>query len=220
MSYVRKVIAGDEKLLSISHLHWIYVFEGVFWFAAVFGFGLFLDHNLWLYFGSYGIGFNFDFWIFQFDERHTPLPWMFGAAGFAVFWPLLLKYISTEIGLTDKRIIHKKGLIMIEVQQIDLEDIRAENVNHGWLGWLLGYGRLHFDCRFVDDLYLPAINKPYRLVKAAHTARMRHPRIDYGEKDLELDIDAIERKRRQVYWARQKAAAIKQSIMPKFKKSA
>jgi hypothetical protein len=126
MSYVRKVIAHDEKLLSISHAHWIYVVEGVFWFGLLFASGLVVDHYLWVYFGSKGGAFSFNFWLFRFNEVHTPIPWLFGITGFSLFWPLLLKYASTEVGLTDRRIIHKRGLILIEVQQVDLEDVRAK----------------------------------------------------------------------------------------------
>jgi len=220
MSYVAKVTGPEEKLISISRLHWIYPFEGMIWFLVMLVLGFVADYYLWVYAGSRGIGFELDFWVFHFDEMHTIIPWAFGAVGLAVFWPLFLKYVSTEVGLTDKRIIHKTGLVMIEVQQVDLEDIRAENVRHGWFGWLLGYGRLHLDCRFVDDLYLPAIKKPYKFVKAAHIARMKHPDIAYEEDDLSLDIARVESRREKAYRLHKKIKDIRKIIMLSFNKSA
>jgi hypothetical protein len=184
MSYVEKIIAADEKILSITRAHWIYFIEGLFWLLSLLIIGIIINHYLWLYAGSYGFSFKFDFWFLHFDGRHTPIVWLFGAIGLAVFLPLFFKFISVEVGLTNKRLIYKKGLILIHVQQVDLIDMRSENVNHGWLGWLLGYGRLHLDCRFMEDVYLPALVDPYNLVKAIHFARMRHPEIDYGEKEL------------------------------------
>ncbi len=204
MGYIRKVTGANEKLVLITRLHGIYLFMAFFWFAAIAGLGFFLEYMLWHYAGSKIFTYELDLWFITFNQEHTPIPWMFTLAGFAVFWPLFTTYISTEVGLTDRRIIHKKGLVMIEVQQVELEDIRGEQVHHGWLGWLFGYGRIHFDCRFIDDVYLPAIRDPYRLVKAVHTARMRHDDIPYTRDDLDGDIIRIDEERIKAFKAREK----------------
>lgn len=204
MSYVRKVIGQNEHLVMITRLHWIYFLEAVIWFAAIFGFGLLADHYLWLYAGSHIKHYEIDMYFYTFDQDHTPIPWAFGFTGVAAFLPLFSTYLSTEIGLTDRRIIHKRGLFMIEVQQVELEDIRGESVKHGWLGWLLGYGRIHFDCRFIDDMYLPAVRDPYRLVKAVHTARMRSEKIPYTANDLDTDISRINQQRIEAFKTREK----------------
>lgn len=202
MGYVRKVIGQNEKLVLVTRLHWIYPVEAVLWFCIITAFGFYLDHLLWEYAGVKATKFTIDLYFMQFDERHTPIPWAFGFTGLGVFWPLFLTYISTEIGLTDRRIIHKKGLFLIEVQQVELEDIRGEQVHHGWFGWLLGYGRIHFDCRFIDDVYLPATRDPYRLVKAVHTARMKNHDIPYGVDDLDSDLTRINQQKLEAYKAR------------------
>lgn len=194
MGYVRKVINADEKLLSISRPHWIYLFEGLLCFAILTIAGLVLDYYFYLYVGSHAIRFDIDLWLIQFNEIRTPIPWIFSFSGFAIFYPLFLAYISAEIGLTNQRIIYKRNLIFIEIEQVDLEDIRAEHVSHGWFGWLLGYGRIRLDCRFIDDVRLPAIRKPYKLIKAMHTARMRHPGIDYTDETLHKNLERIKHK--------------------------
>jgi hypothetical protein len=194
MGYVRKVINIDEKLLSISRPHWIYLFEGLLCFVGLAVAGLVLDYYFYLYVGSHAIRFDIDLWFVKFNEIRTPIPWIFSFTGFAIFYPLFLAYISAEIGLTDQRIIYKRNLIFIEIEQVDLEDIRAEHVSHGWLGWLLGYGRIRLDCRFIDDVRLPAIRKPYKLIKAMHTARMRHPNIDYTNESLHENLERIKHK--------------------------
>ena len=83
----------------------------------------------------------------------------------------------------------------MQIEQVDLDDIRAEHVYHGWLGWLLGYGRVRLDCRLVDDVWLPAMRDPYRLIKASHMARMRHPEIQYNQEDLASNVERIENQR-------------------------
>ncbi len=195
MSYVRKVIGNDEKMILTTRLHWIYFIEACIFFILITSVGLLIDYLLWHYAGSGLLYYEIDLYFITFTQDFTPIPLMFTLAGFAVFWSLFTTYISTEIGLTNHRIIYKKGLFLIEVQQVELEDIRGESISHGWLGWLLGYGKIHFDCRFIDDVYLPATHNPYRLVKAVHTARMRHEKITYNIDDLDTDIERINKER-------------------------
>jgi hypothetical protein len=116
-----------------------------------------------------------------------------------VLWPYLITYISTEVGLTNERIIIKSGLILVKVDEVDLEDIRAEHVYHGLLGWLLKYGKIKLDCRFVEDVDILAIANPYRFVKASHKARQMHPRINYNEGEYSANIKSIELKRENNY---------------------
>ncbi len=197
MGYVRKIINTDEKLLSISRPHWIYLIEGLLAFSGLTILGLVADYFFYMYVGSHAVRFDIDLWIVQFNELNTPIPWIFGITGFAIFYPLFLAYISAEVGLTNQRIIYKRNLIFIEIEQVDLEDIRAEHISHGWFGWLLGYGRIRLDCRFVDDVWLPAIRNPYRLIKAMHTARMRNPDIDYTNEMLTDNLERIREKERK-----------------------
>lgn len=218
MSYIRKVITHEEKLLLITHPHWIYAFEGLFWFAALTLTGFAIDHYLYVYAGLHAYSFNVDLWILHFDENHTPIPWLFSLAGLAVLMPLALIYTSNEIGLTDQRVIHKKGLIFIEIDQVDLEDIRAEQVYHGWFGWLLGYGKIHFDCRFIGDFSVPAISKPYRMVKASHTARLKHPLIEYGQDVFRENIAQIDEWRRRAH-PHARLQAFQQRIKDNFRKA-
>lgn len=219
MNYVHKVIGADEHLMLVTRLHWIYLVEAFFWLLFFIALGQAVDFSLWYYAGSKIFSYNIDLYFIQFNEVRTPIPWLFGLTGLAIFTPLFLTYISTEIGLTDRRIIHKKGLIMIEVQQVELEDIRGEQVHHGWLGWLLGYGRLHFDCRFIHDVYLPATYDPYRLVKAVHTARMRHDKIPYSVQDLDLDVVRIDTQRLQAFRAREKLKRLARQVRLDFNQS-
>jgi len=192
MSYVHKTISPDEKLISITRLHWIYTIEAVLTLVACFALGAVIDHYLYIYTDRTWLDVSYDMWMFKIDRIYSPFKWLGFGAGLAIFIPLMLGYISTEIGLTSQRLIHKKGLIFIQVQQLDLEDIRAEQVIHGWFGWIFGYGKLHFDCRFVHDMYLPAVAKPYDLIKAAHAARKQHPMIEYTEDSFEINMQALE----------------------------
>lgn len=195
MAYITKTISKQEKLILLTRLHWIYFVQALIWFGIIVTVGLIADHYFYLYVAQYATSFSVDLALVKFTENSPFLIWLFGLAAFTLTWPQILTYISTEIGVTSERIIHKKGLIFIQVEQFDLEDIRGEDVIHGWLGWALKYGRIHLDCRFVDDVYLPAIPKPYRLVKASHEARMFNPAISYTPDEYRRNLEKIEQRR-------------------------
>ncbi len=220
MSYIRKIVGRDEKLILLTRLHWIYPIEGLVFFALLIIVGIFLNNIFWNYFGASVPDLKLNLYLITINiNMNVIIPFTFGLIGLAIFWSLFIAYLSTEIGLTDQRIIYKKGLFMINIQQVELEDIRGEAINHGWLGWILGYGRIHFDCRFIDDLYLPATRNPYRLVKAVHTARMRHDEIFYNKDDLDLDIARINDARIKAFKARNKLQNIARKIKRDFNSS-
>ncbi len=217
MGYVHKVIGADEKLILVTRLHWIYPLEGLIFFALITAFGVFVNNIIWSHAGYMLPSFELDLHFIVIKHSfYMLIPLAFGLTGFLIFWVLFSAYISTEIGLTNHRIIHKKGLFLIDVQQIELEDIRGEEINHGWLGWFLGYGKIRFDCRFIDDVYLPATHNPYRLIKAVHTARMRHEKISYNTDDLDSDIERLDNARVKAFRARERLNKIGRKIKRDF----
>ncbi len=191
MTYVQKVTNPQEKILIIARPHWIYLLDGFLWMGGLTALGLIVDYYLYPFMATRQI-MTFDQGFFQYIPAPLIIPGLFGLIGFSLFVPLFLVYVSTEVGLTSQRIIYKKGLLFIEIDQVELEDIRAEQVHHGWLGWILKYGKVHLDCRFVGDVWLPAISKPYRLIKTIHIARMRHPDIKYDRQDLAQHLARLE----------------------------
>ncbi len=172
MSFVKKILGPDETLIGITSAHWIYGATGIVWLAGMMIIGLILD--------SYATGF----FGYLFRDSGAPavniignvMFWMATALGIVMFFFYILVMISLEVGLTSRRIIYKRGLIFVDVKEVDLEEIKAADVNNGWFGRFLNYGYVILDARFVTGVDLPAIAKPYRFVNALNEARgeMRH----------------------------------------------
>lgn len=172
MAYVHRLINDDEKLIGIARLHWIYILQGLFWFVGMAGAGLAMS---WLMNRGMaaltGMG----------GDAYVPAP-IIGlssgvllfmlAAGAMIFLFYVIKVLATQIALTDRRIIQKKGLIFVNVHQIDLEEIRGENMDLGIFGRLLGYAYIMLDCRFIGDITLDAIEQPERFIRALHDRRV------------------------------------------------
>ena len=177
--FLDRVTEKDEKIICRARLHWIYIMTGLLWLAGLAGAGFYLDLLLWENFGTHIPTYRQDIMGLIFGAKYPWLAWMFSAVGVMIAAIHITKVIATEIALTDQRVIYKTGLFFVDVKEIDLAEIRAESVHHGLLGRFLRYGEVHLDSRFVGDIYLPAMSKPYRLLKAIHTARRKlHDPLD------------------------------------------
>ena len=175
MAYVHKVIGHDEKLIGVAQLHWIYLVKGFFMFLACVLFGWGLDHLL----------IRTMAYITQGMANGAYIPfmavnlWLLPGAiviGFVLMSFYITKILTTEVGLTNKRIVYKTGWLFVNVKEIDIEEIRGENLDTGWLGRFLDYGYVNLDCRFIGDIKLPAIAKANTFLKALH--KMRSDVID------------------------------------------
>ncbi|HEY0901825.1 MAG TPA: PH domain-containing protein [Micavibrio sp.] len=169
MSFIAKhIVNADERIIYMARLHWICVLEGFVWFVLFWGLGIYISD--WL--SSLQVSHNALGHLMIGDYKITPrLSWflyMMLGGGSVMFLTHLTKLLSTEIALTNRRIIYKTGLLFTESEEIDLHEIRAEKVKHGILGRVLNYGRVYLDCRFVGDITLPRIRKPYRFLKSMH----------------------------------------------------
>ena len=172
MSFVKKILGPDESLIGITSAHWIYGATGILWLAGMMVVGLVLD----FYATSIFSGLFKNTGGEAVSKISSVLFWMPTALGVVMFFFYFLMMISPEVGLTSRRIIYKRGLIFVDVKEVDLEEIKAADVNNGWFGRFLNYGYVVLDARFVTGVDLPAIAKPYRFVNALNEARgaMKH----------------------------------------------
>jgi hypothetical protein len=184
MGYIRKIITADEKILFITGVHWIYLVQGLFYAAVPILIGVVIQVLIY----QQGHLLETNLWPLYLNPGFSTLSLTFFAFGLVVFSPFLVMYLSHEVGLTNQRVIHKKGLVFIQVHEVDLSDVRGENIVYGWFGWLLGYGRVRLDCRFVNDVVLPAISRPTRMVKICHTARKLPGQEDNTNKVIDPEI--------------------------------
>ena len=168
-----RILGPDEKLLAKCHEHWIHLIYGINWLVIMGGIGYGISWMARYQFGTYegapytniyGVPFGYEYWWTFY---------LFLGLGFFLFMIEMLTLLTSEIGVTDYRIIIKRGLIFVDVNEIDLGEIRTERIDHQWLGRILGYGTITMDARFVRDVEIPAVNHPHIFLKAAHKARAR-----------------------------------------------
>lgn len=161
MAFIYNIISPDEKLLGVARLHWIYLVKALAWAAGSILVGAYISISLAnVLSGAFEPVGDFIFVIS-----------VIGGSSMAVFYIVL--YYSTELGLTTQRCIYKRGLIFTDVREVDLEEIKSSHIDNGLLGRFLNYGYIHFDARFIEDIFLPAFADPYRFLKAINEVRTK-----------------------------------------------
>lgn len=175
MRILARILQDGERPVGKTRLHGIYLIKGLTWLAGLSALGWSIDYNLWYHFAPY---------IPQFEITESvfgPAPgwigWLFTFWGAFIFLTQFVQFISTSLVVTTQRVLYKTGLIKTKLDATDISDILGIHVDQGWLGQFLGYGKLHFDCRFIADVYIPYIKNPYgvmnaleKIRKAAHQA--------------------------------------------------
>jgi uncharacterized membrane protein YdbT with pleckstrin-like domain len=87
-------------------------------------------------------------------------------AGVAVFLGVFIPIRTTEIGVTNQRLIYKRGLIWRKTQELQLRAIEEVKLDQGLLGRLFDFGRLDLHGTGVGDIRLPTLADPVGLRKA------------------------------------------------------
>lgn len=176
MDYIRHSLSDDEKLIHIARFHWMYTVQAVFNVI----FGMVLSIAIIIFATKYqpvmlktvsteGLSF-----IQQIQILHPGIKIL----AFFVFLMGLLKFAqmmiikaTTEVGVTDVRLVYKRGLVARAVGEINIDRIEGVNVLQGILGRLFGYGRVMVRGMGVGEVVLPPIAQPIRFKKAIEKAR-------------------------------------------------
>lgn len=124
MSYVASVLQPGEKIIRLGQLHWI-----VYWHAILFAV-LAIICAPWA--STTGMG----------------IVMMFCAMAFGVLTVLAAAHAwfnrwITEIAVTDRRIIYKRGFINRHTVEMNMDKVAGVDVDQSILGRMLDYGTIH-----------------------------------------------------------------------------
>ncbi len=174
MDYIRQSLSEDEQLIHVAEFHWMYTVEA--FFNIFFGVALsaiviwVAIHYQPVMFGQVAEG-NL---LTQIKSLHPGVK----IISFMLFLLSVLKCVqmmivkaTTEIGITDIRMVYKRGLIARAVGEINIDRIEGVNVLQGIIGRLFGYGRVMVRGMGVGEVVLPPIAQPIRFKKAIEKAR-------------------------------------------------
>jgi uncharacterized membrane protein YdbT with pleckstrin-like domain len=150
MGYSKQSLGQNEKLIYEAHFHGLYYFAA--WLALIFFVGLAV-------------------WAFAFvtgAQQWVLLGICVAGLTFVLFE--MVPIWTTEIAVTNHRLVVKRGWLTRSTSELQLKSIEQVNFNQGLLGRLLDFGRIEIHGTGVDDLRLPNIGCPKDLVKAIENA--------------------------------------------------
>jgi uncharacterized membrane protein YdbT with pleckstrin-like domain len=91
--------------------------------------------------------------------------------GLFLFMHMMIVKATTEIAVTNERIIYKKGLIARHMGELGIDRIEGVSVSQEFWARILGYGRVSIRGMGVGEVILPPIEDPIAFRKAIQEAR-------------------------------------------------
>ena len=121
MSYVERVLQPGEQVRHISSIHWIVLWPGV----AV---ALLAVAGYWFS-----------------ETRYLTTTWLYISYALALVAVALLakewyQWWITEIAVTNRRVIYKKGFIRLRSNEMNMDKVESVQVNQSVLGRIFDFG--------------------------------------------------------------------------------
>lgn len=158
MSYIRSSLGANETAHYIAHFHWInYVLAfGVLIISVILGL------TAGSYYNAQNAGAE---WLVLITLALIPM-----IVGGIIFLVIMVPIWTTEIGVTNQRIIYKTGFISRSTQELQLRSIEEVNMQQSVLGRIFNYGKIDIHGTGEEDISLPNLGDAVTLRKALQEA--------------------------------------------------
>lgn len=90
--------------------------------------------------------------------------------GIVIFVDLMVRAWTTEIAVTNYRIVKKTGLISRKTEEIALKNIEEVRLDQSFWGRILGYGYVIIEGTGTDAMHFPALADPLGFRRAVEAA--------------------------------------------------
>lgn len=181
MLYIQQSLGPDEELVHVGHFHWMYTvsaFLNILW-GLVF--------CVLILVAAVYISLNIEMpfippldvppdagWLTMVRALHPGfklLAFFFFIMGLLRFASMMIVKVTTEIVITNLRLVYKRGLVARYVGEISIDRIEGVNVLQSVIGRILDYGRVMVRGMGVGEVVLPSIADPVSFRKAIEKAR-------------------------------------------------
>lgn len=95
--------------------------------------------------------------------------------GIVIFVRRLLYEITTEVAVTNRRFVFKRGFISRRTDEFSTQRIEGVNLTQGFWGRVLNFGRLHIRGSGIGEVDLPTIRNPLEFRRAMVDANATRP---------------------------------------------
>jgi len=150
MAYYTKVLQPDERVLAIGHLHWsIHRHALLLLMVAL----LVLVASFWAPWPDGAVGIRI-------------VAVGFAIIGLLMFLASSIRRRSTEIVVTDRRVIYKRGILSRHTVEMNVSKIEAVDIEQSLTARLLDYGTIMIHGTGADIEPLQRIERPLAIRSA------------------------------------------------------
>jgi membrane protein YdbS with pleckstrin-like domain len=154
MGYIEQSLGHNETLLYKAHFHWLYYGAAWAWLILLFILAI---------------------WIIFFAAAWAEWFLLAGCTvGLLAVLRSMMPIWTTEIAVTNHRLIVKRGWISRSTDELQLKAIEQVNFHQGFLGRLFDFGSVDVHGTGVDDLRVPAVAAPLSFLKAIEDAASQY----------------------------------------------
>ncbi|MBV6632494.1 MAG: PH domain-containing protein [Alphaproteobacteria bacterium] len=172
MSYLQETLFSGEELVHMGKFHWIYDFTAYSYLLlpALAGLaGLFYLPPL----------------IGQYIPASMEAKYVAGGLfvvltlyGFLNFLVMMLRKRATEMVVTNRRLIFKRGLVARRTDEVNIDRIEGCNVFQSFWGRILGYGIVVVRGTGIGEIVLPVMEEPLQFRRAIDHAQMTEEELE------------------------------------------
>lgn len=173
--FLQQTLMPGERVVHIGRFHWSHSFLALIYFLFFAGLGMLFQYLI------AQTGLAPDTTLIGAIRFYNPeglllgnLPfWSMTVVGFFIFIRMMLEKIMTEIVITDKRFLYKRGIVSIRSDKMALREINYCEVRQSLLGNALNFGAVLIYTFTLDDdnILLPPIAAPHQLVTRLDEAK-------------------------------------------------
>lgn len=174
MLYIQQSLGPNEELVHVGKFHWMYTvnaFMAILWGMAASIFTVVA--SVFMYAQLHMLPDNIG-WLQSVQILHPGLRLL----AFVVFVLGLFSFVhkmvikaTTEIAITNSRLVYKRGLIARQVGEMNIDRIEGVNVLQSVMGRIFNYGRLAVRGMGIGEVVLPPIEDPIKFRQAIEKAR-------------------------------------------------
>lgn len=174
MLYVEQSLGPDEELVHVGKFHWFYTvgaFMAIFWGLVGSIFVIAASIAIYQKMGWFPLSLG---WVEAVRYLHPGIricAFVVFVLGLLSFAQMMVIKATTEIAITNSRLVYKRGLIARHVGEMSIDRIEGVNVLQSFWGRIFNFGRLAIRGMGIGEVILPPIEDPIAFRKAIEKAK-------------------------------------------------
>jgi uncharacterized membrane protein YdbT with pleckstrin-like domain len=167
MLYVEQSLGPEEELVHVGAFHWFYTLQAfmtIVW-------GVFGSLIVYVQLGKFPPDVSFVTAVKYLHPGIRIFSFIIFVLGLMSFAQMMVIKATTEIAITNTRLVYKRGLVARNVGEISIDRIEGVNVLQSVLGRIFNYGRLAIRGMGIGEVVLPPIEDPIVFRQAIERAK-------------------------------------------------